>query len=116
MEFLFKIWKYIPGSIPNPYLLQLTVSNQQKWVTKNIGCKRKLQHSPTWSINFTYLKEINYMNHGDNSSNNEYYLLCITMSNVSKSTCVYLMNNPMFILGPNNKDISQINKSVYKAE
>ena len=39
MKFLFKIWKYISGSIPNPYLLQLTISNQQKWVTKILDVK-----------------------------------------------------------------------------
>ena len=37
------------------------------------------QHSPTWSIYFSYLKETKYMNHDDSFSNNENYLSRITM-------------------------------------
>ena len=52
---------------------------------KNIGCKMKFHHSSTWSLNITYLKETNHMNHNDSSSNNKYYLLCITMLNVPQT-------------------------------
>ena len=59
-----------------PYLKPI----DQYWSTKN-----DFLHSLAWSINFTFLKETNHMNHNDSSSNSKYYLPCITMLSVSKT-------------------------------
>ena len=61
----------------------------------------------------SFLGETRHMNYGNSSSNSEYYLPCITMLSVSQPIFTWWIN-PMFILDPNNKDISQINKSVHK--